>query len=163
MIRSGRMTKMRFALVDTLATQRRRHAAISIVCLLATAGTGCSDNDPSARHSDQSPAPVFEDMAKSSGLDFIHYSGATGKYYFPEILGAGIALLDYDGDDDLDVFVLQGGQLDPAAGGNGMVAGLPPGHRLYRNELNPSGKLHFIDVTESAGIGDRGYGMGRAD
>ena len=77
-------------------------------------------------------------------------------------MGAGIALLDYDGDDDLDVFVLQGRQLDPEAGGDGMVAGLPPGHRLYRNELNPSGKLRFSDVTASAGIGDRGYGMGVA-
>ena len=161
-IRSGRMTAMRFSLASTLATERRRHAALSIVCLLATAGTGCSDNDPSARDSDQSPAPVFEDMAKSSGLVFNHYSGATGKYYMPEIMGAGIALLDYDGDDDLDVFVLQGRQLDPEADGDGMDAALQPGHRLYRNELNPSGKLRFSDVTESAGIGDRGYGMGVA-
>ena len=110
--------------VNTRATVRCR-AAIWIACILAVAS--CDSNNRSAGETGQSKETVFEDMAQSSGLDFIHYSGATGKYYFPEILGAGIALLDYDGDDDLDVFVLQGGQLDPAAGGNGMVAGLPPG------------------------------------
>ena len=150
---------MNFALTSMLATERYCHATLSIACLLTIAGTGCSD-DPSARDYDESQAPVFEDMAQSSGLDFKHYSGATGKYYFPEIMGAGIALLDYDGDDDLDVLILQGRRLDPEADGDGMDATTPPGHRLYRNELNPSGKLRFSDVTESAGIGDRGYGMG---
>ena len=45
----------------------------------------------------------------------------------PEIMGSGCALLDYDGDGDLDLILLNAG----------------PGSRLYRNELIPSGKLHF--------------------
>ncbi len=101
-------------------------------------------------------------MAQASGLVFVHDSGATGKYYMPEIMGAGIALLDYDGDDDLDVFVLQGKRLEAGTGGATIDSNSKPGHRLYRNELNPSGSLRFSDVTESAGIGGRGYGMGVA-
>lgn len=158
--RACRMTAMILSQVNMLLTERRGHAAISIAFMLTMAG--CGSNDPSAGNSSQATAAVFDDMARSSGLVFKHYSGATGNYYFPEIMGAGIALLDYDGDDDLDVFVLQGRQLDPDADGNGMNAGTQPGHRLYRNELNPSGKLRFSDVTGSAGIGDRGYGMGVA-
>ncbi len=64
----------------------------------------------------------------------------------PEIMGSGCALLDYDGDGDLDVLVLQAGQ----------------GSRLYRNELIPSGKLQFTDVTREAGFDYAGYGMGVA-
>ena len=36
------------------------------------------------------------------------------------------------------------------------------GNRLFRNDLDADGKLHFSDVTEVAGVGDRGYGMGVA-
>ena len=155
-----RMSAMKLATADRL-TSERCGLAISIACLLAMTTAGCGRND-SASDSGNTAQPVFEDMAQASGLTFKHYSGATGNYYFPEIMGAGIALLDYDGDDDLDVFVLQGRQLDPEADGDGMDAASQPGHRLYRNELNPSGKLRFSDVTGSAGIGDRGYGMGVA-
>ncbi len=142
---------------STLVTKCRRQAAISIACLLAMTSAGCGGSNPPAGDSVQT---VFEDIAQSSGLVFKHDSGATGKYYMPEIMGAGIALLDYDGDDDLDVFVLQGRQLDSQSNDKETDGNSKPGHRLFRNELNPSGQLHFIDVTESAGIGDNGYGMG---
>jgi hypothetical protein len=101
------------------------------------------------------PIPWFQDVATASGLNFVHRSGATGQYYMPEIMGSGVALLDYDGDGDLDILLLQGGPLDgtPARGGS----------RLFRNELNPSGKLRFTDVTGEAGLEDyAGYGMGVA-
>ena len=43
------------------------------------------------------------------GLAFTHVNGATGQYYMAEMMGAGVALFDYDNDGDLDVFLVQGG------------------------------------------------------
>jgi hypothetical protein len=98
--------------------------------------------------------PWFADIARESGIDFTHVTGATGQFYMPEIMGAGCALLDYDGDGDLDVLLIQGGPLEkPGEGG---------GARLYRNELLPSGKLRFTEVTQQAGLSGGGYGMGAA-
>jgi hypothetical protein len=108
---------------------------------------------------------VFQEPT-DTGLEFHHFIGATGRFYMPEVMGAGAALLDYDLDGDLDVYLLQGVVLEP--GKTAAAATFPPptghwpGNRLFRNELVPSGRLHFTDVTEKAGVGYRGYGMGAA-
>jgi hypothetical protein len=106
--------------------------------------------------------PPFEEIAKPTGLDFWQSSGASGDYRLPEIMGSGAALIDYDNDGDLDVYLVQG---TPEDNGKQLVApppGWKPGNRLFRNELVPSGKLSFTDVTETAGVGYRGVGMGVA-
>lgn len=99
-------------------------------------------------------SPMFRNIARETGLNFQHVNGATGQFYMPEIMGSGVALFDYDGDGDLDVFLVQGGPLSEPAKG--------PGNRLFRNELVPSGKLQFVDVTEESGLRYSGYGMGAA-
>ena len=123
--------------------------AFRAVALLSVLLIGCGHQ--SAK---EFPAPWFEDIAAASGLSFVHQSGATGQFYMPEIMGSGVALLDYDGDGDLDVLVLQGAPLNDLPTGRGC--------RLFRNELNPSGKLRFTDVTEQAGLNYAGYAMGVA-
>jgi hypothetical protein len=109
---------------------------------------------------------LFRDATESSGLRFHHFTGATGEYYMPEIMGAGCALLDYDRDGDLDVFLVQGMLLDEKKTMKDakypVPAGWKPGHRLYRNELVPSGKLTFTDVSEKAGVNLSSFGMGAA-
>ena len=57
---------------------------------------------------------------------------------------------------DLDVFLLQGQPLRPGAPPS------PETHRLYSNELVPSGTLRLTDVTAGSGLDAKGYGMGVA-
>src|SRR5262245_16410820 len=52
-----------------------------------------------------SQPPLFREAAAELGLNFQHFTGATGEFYLPEIMGAGAALLDYDNDGDLDIFL----------------------------------------------------------
>jgi hypothetical protein len=106
--------------------------------------------------------PRFRDAAAETDLQFRHFTGAAGRYYMPEIMGAGVALFDFDNDGDLDVFLMQGTMLDPGKRPDQSDFPPPPGCRLLRNELVLSGQLHFTDVTGQAGVDHVGYGMGVA-
>ena len=114
---------------------------------------------------------IFDDVAAASGLDFVHFNGMSGEFYFPEMTGQGGGLLDYDGDGDLDAYLVQGSMIGPdktlADALVPPVGPLPPSDRLYRNDLvvTPDGGLEtrFVDVTATSGLaGATGYGMGVA-
>ena len=107
----------------------------------------------------QPAPPLFIDATDATGLKFEHINGASGHYYMAEQMGAGVALFDYDNDDDLDVFLVQSEPFDRRD------LAVRPTSRLFRNDSAPgSGKrtLRFTDVTATAGVGLRGYGMGAA-
>ena len=110
--------------------------------------------------------PVFAEGARQSGLDFQYLNGMTGEFLLPEITGGGAALIDFDRDGDLDVYLVQGA---PTASSLKKGATLfpwpgqsPPRDRLFRNQLQETGQLRFVDVTEASGIRALGYGMGAA-
>jgi hypothetical protein len=113
--------------------------------------------------------PSLTDRALEWGVDFRHFNGMTGELYFSEMMGSGLAWLDFDGDGDLDLYLVQGAMLGPdktAADGNlPAPSGAEAGDRLFRNDLavREGGlEVRFVDVTSASGIVAEGYGMGVA-
>jgi hypothetical protein len=147
------------------------------VALLLVAIVGCRANRtpaPSAGGKADELSPVnsigewFLDGSDASGLDFVHFNGMSGAFYDAEIFGPGVGLFDYDNDDDLDVFLVQGRMLGPKPVSAAIFPPktLPLRGRLYRNDLtaNADGTrtVRLVDVTASSGINADGYGMGVA-
>ncbi|MEZ5330850.1 MAG: CRTAC1 family protein [Thermoanaerobaculia bacterium] len=131
----------------------RRRRALALRTLAAwTLWSACSP---------QAPPPLFRDVAAQAGLHFRHDNGMTGALYLVENLGAGVALVDYDGDGDLDVYLRQGHRLDPSH-----PAPETGGDRLFRNDLRAAAegtrRLAFLDVTPSSRLAAYGYGIGVA-
>lgn len=98
--------------------------------------------------------PAYKDEAAAYGLDFSGFSTQA-------------AFFDYDGDGDLDMFLLNhsvnhDGNYAPRDHFINTFDSLA-GQRLYRNDVVKNNKTHFFtDVTKEAGInGSRiGYGLG---
>ena len=82
-------------------------------------------------------------------LPFQHTDGASGEKYFLEPLGSGVALFDYDNDNDLDLYFVNGNSLQSSDTNNS-----------YRNRLFRNDDTDFVDITDLAGVGDTGYGLG---
>jgi len=93
---------------------------------------------------------VLRDVTRQTGITFVHTDGSSGQRYIVETVSAGLALFDYDGDGDVDIYFLNGAPL------KGAKADVPPTNQLWRND----GDWKFTDVTEKAGVGDTGYGLG---
>ena len=134
---------------------------VGVPVLFAVAGlVGCgrSDAEPQAAAASKAPPAKwsFENVVAASGVDFRHTFGDDQFSKILEDTGSGVALIDFDGDTKLDVFLSSGhwveGVSDPAfkektASGRS---------RLYRN----LGGLKFEDVTDAAGVHEHGFGMG---
>ena len=107
-------------------------------------------------------APVF-DVKHPRGLDFKHVNSPTPQKYLIETMGGGVALLDYNNDGLLDIFLVNSGDLtNPMHQPEKFNRQDPKNwNRLYRQ--NPDGS--FTDVTKEAGLasaGDGNYGIGVA-
>jgi hypothetical protein len=126
-------------------------ATLLAVVLLAVAacrknGTGSQvgQNDP------EPPGPAwFEEITATSGVKWTYYNGehtAPKNLTILESLGGGIALLDYDGDGLLDIFIPGGGLFEGKGKEKRDIVGWPC--KLYRNR----GNNKFEDVTAKAGL-----------
>ncbi|MBE7504106.1 MAG: CRTAC1 family protein [Verrucomicrobiales bacterium] len=102
----------------------------------------------------EAAAPIrFRDASESSGVQFMHTDGSSGRRYIVETVTCGLGLIDYDGDGYLDLLFLNGGPLPGSR-----PAGRPPTNALYRNNRDGT----FTDVTAASGMAIPGYAMGCA-
>ena len=97
-------------------------------------------------------SPRFAERAAELGIDFRYRHFGTGEKFMPENMGPGVALLDYDGDGRLDLYLVQAAPIGP----DRVNPDPAVGNRLYR-QLEDG---RFEDVSERAGAADTGYGMG---
>jgi hypothetical protein len=98
-----------------------------------------------------------------AGIGFVHRNSPTESKYLIETMGGGVALLDYNNDGRLDIFLVNSGSLSSPMSRPGSFHRSMPANwnRLYRQESNGT----FTDVTREAGLADAGdgnYGMGVA-
>ena len=99
-------------------------------------------------------APIhFRDVGPRVGLTTVPQF-STEPRYLVEMMGGGVALLDCDNDARLDILTVTDSTIPRylQLGGDPMV-------RLYHQD-GKNGELHFTDITESAGLTARGWGMG---
>jgi enediyne biosynthesis protein E4 len=102
----------------------------------------------------------FTDATRASGVRFLHRNSATTSKYLIETMGAGAAMLDYDNDGWLDVFLTNGARLkETQRDGESPDKSSPEfWNRLFRNNHDGT----FTDLTEKAGVRGKGYSMGVA-
>ena len=102
------------------------------------------------------PPPIFEDRAQQSGLTVSHIS-SSDKKYIVESMSGGVGLIDCDNDGKLDIITVNGSTVPRyRQGGDLMIT-------LYHQETdsNPD-NVKFTDITKSAGLTRKGWGMGVA-
>jgi enediyne biosynthesis protein E4 len=99
-----------------------------------------------------SPGFQLADVTASVGLKFTHYTGAAGRKYLPEALGAGAAFVDIDNDGWQDLIMPNGTEWPGRAAPDRTTA------RVFRNNAGRG----FEDVTAGSGLDVSMYGMGVA-
>ena len=93
------------------------------------------------------PSPFrFIDVRNESGVDFIHISGLTRQKHYPTAFGSGVAMFDYNGDGQLDLYFAACSFIPLGSGPQGT-------NRLYKNE----GQGRFRDVTCESHLGILGF------
>jgi len=120
-----------------------RAASLSIVSFFALAG---SNSNPAS-------GIRFEEIASKSKLNFTTENSPTQNKNQIETMVAGVALLDYDGDGYLDIYLVNGAAIPSLKKESPAYS-----NRLFHNNRDGT----FTDVTEKAGVAGSGYGMGVA-
>ena len=104
----------------------------------------------------QSSSPYFTDVTDEAGLRFEHSFGDLELSNIVEGTGPGAVFFDYDNDDYPDLYLLNGAWKAEVNDNRGRSLRGQLANALYHNNRDGT----FTDVTETAGVGDQGYGMG---
>ena len=97
---------------------------------------------------------VFQDVADKAGLSgWRHVMGTPEKQFIIEIVGSGVALLDYDNDGWLDIYLVNGSTYDAESG-----KATPPHAALFHNNHDGT----FTDLAAKAGVTNDRWGFGVA-
>ena len=105
----------------------------------------------------EEPDIRFVDITDESALAFVHENGMAGQRWIAETVGAGVGVVDFDGDGWLDIWLVQSGLFDRSfLNHTGFLR-----DRLFRSKLI-QGKRVFVDSTVESNVEALEYGMGIA-
>ncbi len=131
-------------------------AIMGLALVLGGCGGGRESGSPPIASTDPPAARPAPPRFRAQDLPFRYETGLSGLALPVETTGGGVAMLDYDGDGDLDLFFPQGVSLKPGA------TAAPPSDVLLRND----GPGTFTDVSARVGLtptGSHGQGVTVAD
>ena len=129
-----------------------RHRLLAIATLTIAAAALGAREWPAQDGGEVRPSGFsFRNTAREAGLTAVTVFGGTEtNKYLLETTGCGVAVLDFDADGWLDVFLVNGSVLE------GFPRGGAPTNHLYRNRRDGT----FEDVTGKAGLAQSGWGQG---
>ncbi|PYV90371.1 MAG: hypothetical protein DMG05_10645 [Acidobacteria bacterium] len=122
-----------------------RESLYSCTILLTVAVTAAVIWIPlfSERTSARPPRPHFFDVAPRSGISYSTNNHFTGRKYFQQPMCGGVAILDFDHDGKMDIYLTNGARLPELRKEN---------TSFYNCLLRNQGNGTFKDVTSEAGL-----------
>src|SRR5687767_2839554 len=127
----------------------KRLCAAAVIAVAGAIVTTSGASTPPQRAGAPGSLPTFTDVTSPAGIQFRHDSGAFGRKYLPETMGAGGAFFDGDGDGAQDILLVNSMSWPGRPARKSLLA-------LYRNNRDGT----FADVTAASGLGVPLYGMG---
>ncbi len=97
---------------------------------------------------------VFNDITAKAGIDFKYTFGDYSYVNILESSGSGITVFDYNNDNLMDLYLMNGTYLEGISDPAGKIF-RNTSNKLYKNNGNGT----FTDVTEKAGVDDRHWSM----
>lgn len=126
---------------------------LALSLLVPAAARGQKSTAPAAQKANDPGLIRFEEIAAKSGLHYVTATDNTANKNQPQTMVAGVALLDYDGDGYMDIYLVGGASIPS------LIKDSPVyWNRLFHNNHDGT----FTDVTEKAGLAGTGYGSGVA-